>query len=226
MRVVGYCRVSTDGQEQSGLGLEDQEAKVRAYCQLYDLELVTIHKDAASGKSLNRPGLQAALAALKAGQTDGIIVAKLDRLTRSVKDMGTLLDGYFREAFAFHSVGEQINTTTAAGRLVLNVLTSVAEWERETISERTSAALAVKRSRGEKTGGGVPFGHDVVDGKLVENPAEQRALRLIESLRAQGYGYHRIAGQLNDDHIFTKTGRAWTPPMVRQVYLRAVNEAA
>lgn len=221
MRVVGYIRVSTDGQEASGLGLEDQEAKVRAYCQLYDLELVAIHRDAASGKSLNRPGLQAALAALKAGEAAGIIVAKLDRLTRSVKDMGTLLDGYFRETFAFHSVGEQINTTTAAGRLVLNVLTSVAEWERETISERTSAAMAVKRTRGEKTGGTVPFGHDVVKGKLVPNHAEQQAIRRIKQLRSQGYSYNRIAKALDAEGIPAKTGGKWHPYAVQKIYERA-----
>lgn len=221
MRVIGYIRVSTDGQEASGLGLEDQEAKVRAYCQLYDLELVAVHRDAASGKSLNRPGLQAALAAMKAGQAEGIIVAKLDRLTRSVKDMGSLLDGYFREAFAFHSVGEQINTTTAAGRLVLNVLTSVAEWERETISERTSAAMAVKRKRGEKTGGTVPFGFDVVDGKLVQNIVEQRALQRIKELRGLGYSYSRIASALDSEGIPAKNGGKWHPYTVQKVYQRA-----
>ena len=221
MKVIGYIRVSTDGQEQSGLGLEDQEAKVRAYCSLYDLELVTIHRDAASGKNLRRPGLQAALAAMKAGQAEGIVVAKLDRLTRSVKDMGTLLDSYFREAFAFHSVGEQINTTTAAGRLVLNVLTSVAEWERETISERTSAAMAVKRKRKEYTGGHVPFGFQDMDGKLVAVPAEQTALQRINDLRSHGYSYNRIASALNAEGIPAKNGGAWHPFAVQRIYQRA-----
>ncbi len=221
MRVIGYIRVSTDGQEASGLGLEDQEAKVRAYCQLYDLELVAIHRDAASGKNMNRPGLQTALAALKSGEAAGLVVAKLDRLTRSVRDMGTLLDGYFRDTYAFHCVSEQINTTTAAGRLVLNVLTSVAEWERETISERTSAAMAVKRRRQEYTGGKVPFGFHEIDGKLVPVPAEQEALRRIQDLRGQGYSYSRIASALNAEGVPAKNGGAWHPYAVQRIYQRA-----
>lgn len=221
MRVIGYIRVSTDGQEASGLGLEDQETKVRAYCSLYDLELVAIHKDAASGKNLNRTGLQDALAAMKAGQAEGIVVAKLDRLTRSVKDMGALLDSYFRESFAFHSVGEQINTTTAAGRLVLNVLTSVAEWERETIGERTKAAMGVKRKRGEYTGGHVPFGFQDIGGKLVPVPAEQQILGRINELRADGNTYQAIADQLNVDGVTTKTGRPWTFGTVANIIKKA-----
>lgn len=221
MKIVGYIRVSTDGQEQSGLGLEDQEAKVRAYCSLYDLELVAIHKDAASGKNMNRPGLQDALAALKSGEAAGLVVAKLDRLTRSVRDMADLLDGYFREDFAFHCVGEQINTTTAAGRFMLNILTSIGEWERETISERTAAAMAVKRRRQEYTGGHVPFGFQEVDGKLIPVPAEQQALARINELRAAGNTYQAIADQLNMDGITTKTGRPWTFGTVANIIKKA-----
>ena len=225
MKVIGYARVSTDEQGASGLGLEAQAVKLRAYCELYGHDLVELVTEAASGKNLRRPGLQGALANIRAGKADGLLVAKLDRLTRSVRDMGELLEQHFQAAHLL-VVAEQVDTSSAGGRLVLNVLMSVAQWEREAIAERTKDALKAKRSRGEKTGGGVPFGYDVAAGKLVENQAEQRALRLIESLRAKGYGYHRIAGQLNADGILTKTGRTWTPPMVRQVYLRAISEAA
>ena len=221
MRVIGYIRVSTDGQEASGLGLEDQEAKVRAYCSLYDLELVAIHRDAASGKNMHRPGLQGALAALKNGEVSGLVVAKLDRLTRSVRDMADLLDGYFRDKFDFHCVGEQINTTTAAGRFMLNILTSIGEWERDTISERTSAAMAVKRKRQEYTGGKVPFGYDAVDGKLVPVPAEQRALLRIQELRGLGYSYNRIAAALDAEKIPAKNGGKWHPYAVQKIYQRA-----
>lgn len=88
MKVVAYLRVSTDNQQESGLGLSDQEQKIIGYCKLYDLELVKIIKEAASGRSLDRPGLQEALNMLEKGEAEGLIVAKLDRLTRSVRDMG------------------------------------------------------------------------------------------------------------------------------------------
>ena len=222
MKVIGYIRVSTDGQEASGLGLSDQEEKVRAYCKLYDLELVAIHQDAASGKNMNRQGLQDALDAMKAGDAEGIVVAKLDRLTRSVRDMGTLLDEYFRDRFAFFVVAEQIDTRTASGRFVLNLLTSVAEWERETIGERTKAALAVKKKNGEKTGGVVPFGFDLSeDGRLSENPKEQRTIQRIKNLRAKGYSYQRIADTLNADRAFTKTGKPWSFGTVANILKKA-----
>ena len=162
MKVLGYTRVSIEDQERSGLGLEDQEAKIKSYCDLYDLDLVTLLNDTASGKSMhNREGFQQSLAALRKGEAEGLIVAKLDRLTRSVRDLGTLLEDYFEKQYSLFVVQEQVDTRTAAGRLMLNVLMSVAQWEREIISERTTDALAAKRLRGEKTGGSVPFGFDL-----------------------------------------------------------------
>lgn len=222
MKVIGYCRVSTDGQAESGLGLADQEAKIRAYCELYGLELVEIVRDAASGKSLERPGLQFTLQVLKSGKAEGLIVAKLDRLTRSVKDLGFLLEDYFAERFSLFVVSEQIDTRTAAGRLLLNLLTSVAQWERETIGERTKAALKQKRERGEKTGGYVPFGFDAdACGKLATNENEQKAIARIIELRGKGHTYEAIAEALNKDGILTKQGKTWSKASVYQIYKKA-----
>lgn len=220
-RVIGYIRVSTDGQDQSGLGLADQEQKIRAYCDLYGLSLVEIEKDSASGKSMDRPGLQAALGALKAGRADGLVIAKLDRLTRSVRDMGILLDGYFRDKFAFFVVAEQIDTSTAAGRFQLNLLASVAEWERETIGERTKAALAQKRARGEKTGGHCPYGFTQEGGKLVANQREQAILTEIRALRAKGEKLQTIADRLNREGIATKLGGEWSRALVCKMLKKA-----
>jgi DNA invertase Pin-like site-specific DNA recombinase len=212
MKVVGYLRVSTEEQEQSGLGLEDQAAKINSYCDLYELELATVRMDIASGKAVhNRDGLQEALAMLKKGEAQGFIVAKLDRLTRSVRDLGTLLHHYFEKDYSLFVVQEQVDTRTASGRLLLNLLTSVAQWERETIGERTRDALAAKRKRGEKTGGDVPFGYNAAkDGKLVENRQEQAVIEQVKILRKKGYGYKKIAGALNDLGYRTKQGKLWS----------------
>lgn len=152
MKVIASFRVSTEEQASHGVSLAAQEAKVRAYCDLYGHDLVEVVVDAGqSAKSLNRPGLQRALVALKVGEAEGLLVLKLDRLTRSVRDLGELLEAYFQKA-ALISIQEQCDTSSAAGRLVLNVMTSVAQWERETISERTNAALQYKKSQGVKLG--------------------------------------------------------------------------
>lgn len=222
MKAIGYIRVSTDGQDQSGLGLADQEQKIRAYCDLYGLELAGIEKDAASGKNMERPGLQRALSMLKKGEADGLIVAKLDRLTRSVRDMGFLLEKYFQDNSALFVVAEQINTRTAAGRLLLNLLTSVGQWEREAISERTQAALRQKKARGEKTGGYVPFGFDAdAEGRLTENNREQEVISRISELRQKGYTFAEIAESLNEDGILTKQGKSWSKASVYKIYKKA-----
>lgn len=217
MKVVGYLRVSTDGQEASGLGLADQESKIKGYCELYNLELIGIEKDAASGKNMERPGLQKALAMLKKGQVDGLIVAKLDRLTRSVKDMGFLLEKYFQDKCDLFVVAEQIDTRTAAGRLLLNLLTSVAQWERETIGERTKAALKQKRARGEKTGGNIPYGYQLEDGKLIPEPQEQAIISKMKRWREKGATFQAIADRLNDKGVATKLGRAWDRSKIFQI---------
>src|SRR5580698_4447513 len=113
-RTVAYLRVSTEKQADHGVSLEAQRAKVAAYAELYDLELVEVIVDAAaSAQTLEREGLQRALGMLRSGRATALLVVKLDRLTRSVKDLGQLLEEYFGSGrFALMSVGEQVDTRT------------------------------------------------------------------------------------------------------------------
>jgi DNA invertase Pin-like site-specific DNA recombinase len=162
-KTIAYLRVSTDKQADRGVSLDAQRAKVHAYAELYDLDLAEVIVDAGeSAKSLDRPGLKRALAMLKAEEAEALLVVKLDRLTRSVVDLGTLVERYFAPGkAALLSVGEQIDTRSAAGRLVLNVLASVSQWEREAIGERTATAMQYKAKQGEYTGGQAPYGRRV-----------------------------------------------------------------
>lgn len=218
MKVVGYIRVSTDEQERSGLGLEAQESKVRAYCELYGHELTGIEVDAASGKNLKREGLGRALAMLQRREAEGLVVAKLDRLSRSVRDMGDLLERYFSGLAALLVVAEQIDTSTAAGRMVLNLLTSVAQWERETIGERTQDALRAKKARGERTGS-VPFGYTLApDGvKLLPARNEQAAIAEARTLRAAGMSLRAVAGTLFERGHMNRTGGCFAPEQVKRM---------
>jgi DNA invertase Pin-like site-specific DNA recombinase len=225
MKVIGYIRVSTEEQAANGQSLDAQRAKLEAYANLYELELVEIIDDAGvSAKTLNRPGLHDALAKLRRGAADGLVIAKLDRLTRSVGDWQTLIDGYFGEKAGrqLFSVADSIDTRTAAGRLVLNVLLSVAQWERETIAERTADALQHKIRKGERCGK-VRFGYDVAaDGKtLIAVPAEQEAIHLMQELRAAGQTLRDIAAELNRRGIATKEGGQWKHTTVSGILARA-----
>ncbi len=225
IKVIGYIRVSTEEQANSGLSIGAQRAKIDGYAKLYDLEVVELIEDAGqSGKSLNRPGLQRALTLLRKGKADGIVIAKLDRLTRSVGDWQKLIDGYFGEkpGKQLFSVADAIDTRTAAGRLVLNVLLSVAQWEREAIGERTRDALQHKIRKGERCGK-VRFGYDLAADRrmLLPNPVEQRALALIRRLRAAGASLRAIAAELNRRGIETKGGRPWVFTTIQGILNRA-----
>src|SRR6266852_3203590 len=207
-KTVAYLRVSTDKQADKGVSLEAQRAKVQSYAQLYDVEMVV---DAgASAKTLDRPELQRALKMLKAGQSEALLVVKLDRLTRSVVHLGELVERYFAAGkWALLSVGEQIDTRSAAGRLVLNVLASVSQWEREAVGERTSAAMQYKASVGEYTGGRIPFGYRLADdGEHLEpDPIEQSVASTAKQLRAAGLSLQAVSRQLSAQGFKSRMGK-------------------
>ncbi len=225
MKVVGYIRVSTEDQSREGVSLDAQRAKLIAYAALYGLQIVEVIEDAGqSAKSLKRPGLQRALAMLRSGEAEGLLIAKLDRLSRSVGDWNHLIDKYFGEKAGsqLFSVSDSIDTRTAAGRLVLNVLMSVAQWEREAIGERTKDALDHKRSKHERVSGNIPFGWQLAtDGvALLESPAEQALLAEIADLRRAGHSYRKIADTLNGRNVPAKNGKRWVHTSVKSILIR------
>lgn len=224
-RTIAYLRVSTDKQADTGVSLDAQRAKVLAYASLYDLELVEIIEDAgASAKTLDREGLHRALSLLDAGEADALLVVKLDRLTRSVRDLGALLDRYFddKKGAALMSVGEQIDTRSAGGRLVLNVLMSVAQWEREAIGERTRVALQHKKAQGQRVGG-IPYGYQLADDgvQLVEHEGEQLVLSGTRKLRAAGLSLRAIAAELDKRGLRNRAGRTFGPSTIKRVLAAA-----
>jgi site-specific DNA recombinase len=224
MKSIGYIRVSSEEQAQSGLSLAHQRAKIEAYCLATDIELVGIIEDAGrSAKTMQRPGLLQALDMLKAKQADALVILKLDRLTRSVKDLGELVELFDKSGSALISVQDSINTDTAAGRLVLNVLGSVAQWEREAICERTKAALAVKKAKRERVGS-VPYGYDLAaDGRtLTPNSQELAIIETMRALRSAGRSYSSICSELVAKGITTKAGGQWHAMTVRNICLAAV----
>jgi len=227
--VVGYIRVSTDQQATEGVSLEAQREKIRAYCQALDLQLVEICADNGfSAKTIERAGLSSALGLLRSGQADILLVAKLDRLTRSVKDLGQLVDTYFLPGnYSLLSIGDSIDTRTASGRLVLNVLASVAQWEREAISERTSEALRHLKSQGVHIGA-TAYGATRVDEsdangrrRIVPVAEHERVIVRMQELRKTGMTLSAICALLNQEGIPSPRGGTWQPTVVRMILLRA-----
>lgn len=222
MKVVGYIRVSTEGQAAEGVSLQAQEAKIRAWALANDVEAVELFKDEGiSGKRAdNRPGLQAALKVAKRG--DVLVTYSISRLSRSTRDMLGISEDLDKRGVDLVSLSEKIDTTSAAGRMVFRMLAVLSEFERDQISDRTRFALAHKRQQGEKTGGDVPFGFDVTsDGKLIPNQQEQDVTALIRELREMGHSLGAIAKELNRRGLPTKTGCVWKSMQVKRVLERA-----
>ena len=222
-RTIAYIRVSTDKQADAGVSLEAQQAKAAAYASLYDLELVAVIVDAGeSAKTLDRPGLTRALAMLAKGEADALLVAKLDRLTRSVVDLGSLIDRYFAPGkAALLSVSENIDTRSAAGRLVLNILASVSQWEREAIGERTRDAMRHMKAQGEYTGGNAPYGFTLKDGALVPDDFEQKVITQARELRASGLALAKVAAALDQRGIQARSGQPFGAKQISRMMLAA-----
>jgi site-specific DNA recombinase len=219
MQAIGYVRVSTDKQADRGVSLEAQAEKIRAMALLQDAELIDIIVDGGeSAKNLNRPGASRLLSLVDSRAVDTVIVAKLDRLTRSVRDLCELLERFEKRGVALVSVAESLNTASAAGRLVLNVMTAVSQWEREAIGERTRDALHHKRAHGERIGN-IRFGYRLAaDGLHLEpDTGEQAALSAIRSLRESRHTLREIATRLNEQGFRTRRGSAWRHEYIARV---------
>jgi DNA invertase Pin-like site-specific DNA recombinase len=210
--VIGYIRVSTEEQAQSGAGLAAQRAAILEEAQRRGWNLVEIIEDAGySAKDLKRPGILAALAALdrKTAKADTLVVAKVDRLSRSLLDFAGIMDRATREHFAVVALDLGMDSATPSGRMMANILAVFAAFERDLISQRTKDALAQKAAAGVRLG------------RRVEMSEEIRARIVAE--RAAGASVSSIAYRLTAEGVPTtqpiRKGRStagrWYPSTVR-----------
>ena len=217
---VGYIRVSTAHQADEGVSLDAQRAKLQAWADLNGFELADVHIDAGiSGKRAdNRPALQAALDQA-CRESAALVVYSLSRLARSTPDTIHIGERLRKHGADLVSVSERIDTTSAAGQMVFQLLAVFAEFESNQQGERIRAALQYKKSQGKRMGS-IPFGWTVdTDGDtLIKHPAEQEALAIIRELREHGLSLRAIADELNRRGIRTKLGAAaWKHTSVRSV---------
>jgi DNA invertase Pin-like site-specific DNA recombinase len=193
MRVVGYVRVSTDEQANSGAGLEAQRRAIVAECERRGWHLVQVIEDAGfSAKSMKRPGVQKALSVLKTGDANALVVGKLDRLSRSMLDFTGVMAKAQKEGWALVALDCAVDTTTPSGEAMANMLATFAQFERRLISQRTKDALAVMKARGEHLGRppSIPAG----------------VVKRIKRQRARGDSLRKIADDLNSAGIPTAQG--------------------
>ncbi len=230
MKAIGYTRCSTNEQADSGLGLDSQAERIKAYCTMRGIDLADIITDAgvSGGKPLaSRDGGQRLLSALKGRQAESVVMLKLDRMFRNAGDCLTTVERWEKSGVALHVVdlgGNAIDTTSAAGRFMLVVLAGAAEMERNLTRERTRSAMAVKRANGQRIGS-VPYGYDLAnDGEtLVSNEAEQNVIAEIQAWRSARWTLEQIANELTTRRAPTKTSKSgrWTHQAVARILRRA-----
>lgn len=214
-KYVIYTRVSTDEQGKSGLGLEGQERDIEVFLTNFSevpYEVLKRFQDVQSGGSDDRPQLAEALKMVRAAGAE-LLVAKLDRLSRKVSFIATLMDD--------KAVKLRVASMPFADKFQLHIYAALAEQERTFISERTKAALRAAKAKGKQLGG-------LRDKTMKRNEAIQakakseaeRVMRVVGPLRQAGATLASIAATLNDTGIATSRGGSWTPTQVSRVLER------
>jgi DNA invertase Pin-like site-specific DNA recombinase len=220
---VGYIRVSTQGQASNGVSLDAQRAKIEAWATANEYRLLAVYVEngMSGGRADNRPELQRALDAACRHKA-AIIVYSLSRLARSTRDTIEIADRLARAGADLVSLSENLDTTSAAGKMLFRMLAVLAEFEADLVGERTSAALQHKRANGERVGG-IPFGFDLEpDGvRLRENPDEQAAVARIVTMRREGCSFRAIGAALEREGIRPKRGQTWHAKVIRSIARRA-----
>jgi DNA invertase Pin-like site-specific DNA recombinase len=211
--LVGYARLSKSN--AAGHGLDVQRQAIEDYCSRHGFSLLRIESDdgASGGSTKGRHGFSSALDACRTGEADGVIAAKLDRLTRSLLDFASLVEDAQRHRYAVIAIDQAFDLRTPSGEAMAGMLAVFAQWERRTISARTRDALKVAKGKGTKLGRpkGTP--------SHFKTPADVEAR--IQGMSAEGLSLRLIASTLNGGGVATTRGGQWSAESVRQVLKRA-----
>lgn len=233
MKVIGYARVSTDEQAKSGLSMDEQVSSIRGYCTALDLKLDEVVQDGGvSAKNLRaQPGLSRILQMAERGEVGVLVVKSLDRASRNMRQALEMFDDFTAQGVRFVSIVEQIDSSTASGRLFRNILLSMGQHERERIGERTAAALrsqckvapavsAISKHRideGKLACGQAPYGYRQKGRGWVEHDEEMEVVRFIRKRRAEGLSIRDIGDALLECGEHPRRGHVWQPTVLRRI---------
>ena len=217
INIALYIRVSTQEQAKEGISLATQEDLLRKYCSLYKHNIVGVYKDDGySAKNMNRPALINLIKDIKEGQINSILVWKLSRISRNVIDLLTLLKEFEKYNVQFISYSEQFDTNSPVGKLLITVLASVAEFERETISDNVRVALNYRASLGKPTATQV-LGYERSKEKLIVIPSEANLVKKIFSEYIECNNYSEVARRLNSEGYKGKRGKLFKANQIRTI---------
>ena len=227
-RVAIYCRVSTVEQAEEGYSIDEQNLKIREYCEREGHEIYNLYEDRGiSGKNItNRPGIKQLLHDATENKFDLVIVWKLNRISRKLLDILNIVELLNKHSIAFRSLTENFETETPSGKLQLNIMGAIGEFERETIAENIKLGMGAKARSGQWCGG-VVLGYDIVEipsegkkrknTKLQINEKEASTVRRIFDLYSQGYGYKAVVNRINKEGYKTKRNNEFAVATVKEI---------
>lgn len=218
MRVAMYVRVSTEEQGDHGYSIAAQKERCSKFIESQGWEIAKIYADPGySAKNLKRPAMTDLMRDIELDVFDVIVVYKLDRLVRSVLDLHQLLKLFEKNSVKFKSVTEVFDTTTAMGKFFITMVGAMAEWERNSISERVSMGMEQLAREGKWKGGTIGYGHDKIGGEMVIVEEEAQVIRnIFDWYIKEGLSDRTIAHRLNDMGIRTRQGALWTEGKIRR----------
>jgi len=206
-RGIGYIRVSTGRQVKEGLSLDQQTQKIKDYCTINNIFLTAIYNDeGVSGKSTKRAGYRKLIAAVENSETDVVICYSMSRLCRNFRDYIKTTDFFKKHKVEYVFIKENIDPSTAQGRLVENIMQVIMEFEREQISERRRESCAYRKENGLQYAPASPLGIDFKKGKQVANNKERKVVELAKDWKEKGLDNGQIANELNKKGYTTRKG--------------------
>ncbi len=196
MKAALYIRVSTDKQASEGTSLEVQEEKLRKFCEFQNWEVYKLYADRGiSGKDTERQQFQELMKEAREKKFEVVVVTKLDRFGRSLRDLINSIEELSTLKIQFTSVNDNINTTTPNGKLLFHILGAFAEFERQIIIERMTAGIAKAKQEGRQIGR-VPMGYKVVNGEVILDSEKAELVKSIFTAYASGESAFKISTRL------------------------------
>ena len=209
-KVIGYVRVSSEIQKRKNNSIPLQKKKIKEYCSLNDFDLIDVYEDdGVSGMSIDkRNGFKSMVEFMKENKIDGIVVWSLSRLGRRMKDVVEFMDFLKSNNIGFFSIKENLSNDDKIGSLIMNILSSINEFEVEVIRERIKDVKRNKKENGEVYGR-MMYGYNNINGKMIENKEEKRVIRRVKNFRSRGWSWRKISDRLNDEGIKSKENKIW-----------------
>lgn len=218
-----YVRVSTEEQAKEGYSIRAQEEKLKQYATLKDWHIYSVYADEGiSGKDIDgRPAIKRLIADITSGKVKNVLVYKIDRLTRSTKNLIELVELFNQNKCAFNSLNESIDTATATGRMFLKIIGIFAEFERENLVERVRLGFERKAREGHSNSAGITsYGYSRENGskiQKIENEQAQIVRRIFNMYLHDNYNFSRIAKTLNAENIASKRGKKWLIVAIKDI---------